>query len=260
MQSVWHGIELGCRTSPGHSHFDGTLRALSAGAGAHHDLQRRGGPRGGRAGLGAADRLAARIHSVLGRGGAWRYHRLVPARAPAGAQRIRALLVAAHAPRHPGLAAAAGSGLHDHCGCLSAAMARCSGLVPRRPRLWLPLSWVVLYGCAFHAAGFFMPRGMKIFGWAFIVGGCVRCSPRACRAGRARLTTPTASWASSSAGCISPTASISTSPSSAGMRREPGTLPPARSCHPREGAAGHHVHAGRLAGALVHRNARRARA
>jgi hypothetical protein len=38
--------------------------------------------------------------------------------------------------------------------------------------LWLPLSWVVLYGCAFHAAGFFMPRGMKIFGWAFIIGGC----------------------------------------------------------------------------------------
>jgi hypothetical protein len=37
---------------------------------------------------------------------------------------------------------------------------------------WLPLSWVVLYGCAFHAAGFFMPRGMKVFGWAFILGGC----------------------------------------------------------------------------------------
>jgi hypothetical protein len=38
--------------------------------------------------------------------------------------------------------------------------------------LWLPLIWVVLYGCAFHAAGFFMPRGMRIFGWAFILGGC----------------------------------------------------------------------------------------
>jgi hypothetical protein len=38
--------------------------------------------------------------------------------------------------------------------------------------VWLPLLWVVLYGCAFHAAGFFMPRGMKIFGWAFVVGGC----------------------------------------------------------------------------------------
>jgi hypothetical protein len=39
--------------------------------------------------------------------------------------------------------------------------------------VWLPLSWVVLYGCAFHAAGFFMPRGMKVFGWAFVLGGCV---------------------------------------------------------------------------------------
>ena len=37
---------------------------------------------------------------------------------------------------------------------------------------WLPLVWVVLYGCAFHAAGFFMPRGMRIFGWAFVVAGC----------------------------------------------------------------------------------------
>ncbi len=39
--------------------------------------------------------------------------------------------------------------------------------------LWcLPLIWVILYGCAFHAAGFFMPRGMRIFGWALIVGSC----------------------------------------------------------------------------------------
>jgi hypothetical protein len=37
--------------------------------------------------------------------------------------------------------------------------------------LWLPLAWVVLYGCALHAAGFFMPRGMKLFGCAFVLGG-----------------------------------------------------------------------------------------
>ena len=37
--------------------------------------------------------------------------------------------------------------------------------------LWLPLGWVVLYGCAMHAAGFFMPRGMKILGWVFVLGG-----------------------------------------------------------------------------------------
>src|SRR5437762_2776085 len=39
-------------------------------------------------------------------------------------------------------------------------------------QLWLPLGWIVLYGCAFHAAGFFMPRGMRLFGWGFILGGC----------------------------------------------------------------------------------------
>src|SRR5262245_44114257 len=38
--------------------------------------------------------------------------------------------------------------------------------------LWLPLGWIILYGCALHAAGFFMPRGMRLFGWAFILGGC----------------------------------------------------------------------------------------
>jgi len=39
--------------------------------------------------------------------------------------------------------------------------------------MWLlPLIWVILYGCAFHAAGFFMPRGMRLFGWSFILGGC----------------------------------------------------------------------------------------
>jgi hypothetical protein len=37
---------------------------------------------------------------------------------------------------------------------------------------WLPLGWVILYGCACHAAGFFMPRGIKLFGWAFVAGGC----------------------------------------------------------------------------------------
>lgn len=37
---------------------------------------------------------------------------------------------------------------------------------------YLPLCWIVLYGCAFHAAGFFLPRGMRLFGWGFILGGC----------------------------------------------------------------------------------------
>src|SRR5438045_6192287 len=36
----------------------------------------------------------------------------------------------------------------------------------------LPALWIILYGCALHAAGFFMPRGMKMFGWCFVVGRC----------------------------------------------------------------------------------------
>jgi hypothetical protein len=29
--------------------------------------------------------------------------------------------------------------------------------------------WALLYGCAVHAAGFFISRGMRLFGWVFIV-------------------------------------------------------------------------------------------
>jgi len=32
-------------------------------------------------------------------------------------------------------------------------------------------TWMMLYGCAIHAAGFFMPRGMKLFGWGMIATG-----------------------------------------------------------------------------------------
>jgi len=35
----------------------------------------------------------------------------------------------------------------------------------------LPLGWVILYGCALHAAGFFMPRGMKVLGWSLVLCG-----------------------------------------------------------------------------------------
>jgi hypothetical protein len=35
----------------------------------------------------------------------------------------------------------------------------------------LPVTWILLYGCAIHAAGFFMPRGFKLLGWLFIMGG-----------------------------------------------------------------------------------------
>jgi hypothetical protein len=37
---------------------------------------------------------------------------------------------------------------------------------------FLPPVWMVLYGCALHSAGFFMQRGIKVFGWGFVVIGC----------------------------------------------------------------------------------------
>ncbi len=36
---------------------------------------------------------------------------------------------------------------------------------------WLPSLWMIFYGCALHAAGFFMPRGIKLFAWVFILAG-----------------------------------------------------------------------------------------
>ncbi|MCX6544640.1 MAG: hypothetical protein NTV05_09530 [Acidobacteria bacterium] len=38
--------------------------------------------------------------------------------------------------------------------------------------LSLSCLWVLLYGCALHAAGFFMPRGIRLFGWVFVAGAC----------------------------------------------------------------------------------------
>jgi len=39
--------------------------------------------------------------------------------------------------------------------------------------VWLLVpAWMALYGCALHAAGFFMPRGFRLFGWAYILAGC----------------------------------------------------------------------------------------
>src|SRR5665213_1189240 len=33
-------------------------------------------------------------------------------------------------------------------------------------------AWMILYGCALHSAGFFISRGIKLFGWGFVVCGC----------------------------------------------------------------------------------------
>ncbi|HEY0457311.1 MAG TPA: hypothetical protein VGE41_13150 [Verrucomicrobiae bacterium] len=35
----------------------------------------------------------------------------------------------------------------------------------------LALFWIVIYGCALHAAAFFMQRGIKLFAWLFILAG-----------------------------------------------------------------------------------------
>jgi hypothetical protein len=47
--------------------------------------------------------------------------------------------------------------------------------------LALPPFWIVVYGCALTAAGFFMHRGIKLLGWLFILCGCglmvTRCQP-----------------------------------------------------------------------------------
>ncbi|MGO8839164.1 MAG: hypothetical protein ACLQAH_15860 [Limisphaerales bacterium] len=37
----------------------------------------------------------------------------------------------------------------------------------------LTFIWLLFYGCALHASGFFMPRGMKWFGWIYIGLACV---------------------------------------------------------------------------------------
>jgi hypothetical protein len=38
--------------------------------------------------------------------------------------------------------------------------------------LLLTLAWLLFYGCALHAAGFFISRGVRWFGWIFIGFAC----------------------------------------------------------------------------------------
>lgn len=42
----------------------------------------------------------------------------------------------------------------------------------------LPALWILLYGCALTAAGFFMHRGIKLLGWLFILTGCALMASR----------------------------------------------------------------------------------
>jgi len=36
----------------------------------------------------------------------------------------------------------------------------------------MPVVWMLCYGCALHAAGFFAPRGVRLLGWFFILCAC----------------------------------------------------------------------------------------
>jgi hypothetical protein len=47
----------------------------------------------------------------------------------------------------------------------------------------LPAFWILLYGCALAAAGFFMHRGIKLLGWLFLLCGCALMAMR-CPAGQ----------------------------------------------------------------------------
>jgi len=38
--------------------------------------------------------------------------------------------------------------------------------------LLLSVLWALFYGCALHAAGFFMPRGVRWFGWIYLALAC----------------------------------------------------------------------------------------
>jgi hypothetical protein len=60
--------------------------------------------------------------------------------------------------------------------CLTAALPRLQeGMTIYASNLlafvWLPAVWMILYGCALHAAGFFMPRGIRLFGLCFVLLG-----------------------------------------------------------------------------------------
>ena len=54
------------------------------------------------------------------------------------------------------------------------------GLLSPASDFWwaLPSFWMLLYGCALNAAGFFMARGIKLLGWLFVFCGCALMAAR----------------------------------------------------------------------------------
>jgi hypothetical protein len=41
------------------------------------------------------------------------------------------------------------------------------------PSMFLIIIWTLLYGLSLLAAGFFMPRGVRLFGWGFLIAGFI---------------------------------------------------------------------------------------
>src|SRR5205807_61073 len=56
-------------------------------------------------------------------------------------------------------------------GLLSGAFAGAVVWVVGNGAAFLPGFWAMIYGTALHAAGFFMPRGMRLFGWGLVIAG-----------------------------------------------------------------------------------------
>jgi hypothetical protein len=56
------------------------------------------------------------------------------------------------------------------------------------PTWALPAFWMLLYGCALNAAGFFMHRGIKLLGWLFVLCGCALMGLRCFANGPTTLT------------------------------------------------------------------------
>src|SRR5882724_9793173 len=48
-----------------------------------------------------------------------------------------------------------------------------AGLNDTFPSIFLILIWTLLYGLSLLAAGFFMPRGVRLFGWGFVIAGLI---------------------------------------------------------------------------------------
>ncbi len=60
------------------------------------------------------------------------------------------------------------------CFCAGLLLALTAALNPGQVPIWLlTCLWILNYGCALRAAGFFMQRGIKLFGGVFLAGGAL---------------------------------------------------------------------------------------